>query len=558
MEPDRARRPGALTRSTLLTFLGLDLLFKVLVTPAIVALLGATPERRWDVFARVLSASLPLVLLFLLALYLLVRPVERALQAEALERAGAALYQLPRRVARAWSAEWFLLSLSAAVLNGGAPSYPALLLFCGALLLGPLPLAHSMMVWLTAPLVRRLSLAARERGLALAPPPVTLRRQLIAYSLCLGIAPTAYMASLAFSAHAQGMSDGDLLGAVLIYLVAVAVFAILCAALHSATLTRPIGEMTEILRAITRRGEVSHVGRVPQHQRDELGALGEQTNAMIDRLERTAAERQAAEKSLAELNRTLEQRVADRTAELAEANRELERAHERRLRTEKLAAIGQLAASVGHELRNPLGAVRNAASYIAKRLDAEPEVAARHPRVKPFLALIDRELDACAKIIAELLDFARERPLALAPCPLRPLVEEARALIPATPARVVNAVPAELPVPLLDKDQFRQVLINLLQNATEALSGEPAGEVVVAATGGGELPLQVSVADNGAGMTPEIAAKIFEPLFTTKPKGTGLGLAIVSNTVRRHGGDIRVESAVGGGTRFVIVLPPPP
>jgi signal transduction histidine kinase len=277
---------------------------------------------------------------------------------------------------------------------------------------------------------------------------------------------------------------------------------------------------------------------------------------MIDRLERTAAERRAAEQSLAELNRTLEQRVAARTAELAEANRELKRSHESLLRTEKLAVIGQLAASVGHELRNPLGAVRNAASYIAKRLDAEPEVAARNPRVKPFLELIDRELDACAKIISELLDFARERPPALGPCPLRPLVEEARALIPAAAARVVNAVPEDLPAPLLDRDQFRQVLINLLQNAIEALSAAPAGEVIVAAEGGGGLPLRVSVTDNGAGMTPEVAARIFEPLFTTKTKGTGLGLAIVSNTVRRHGGDIRVESAVGRGTRFVIELPP--
>jgi signal transduction histidine kinase len=137
-----------------------------------------------------------------------------------------------------------------------------------------------------------------------------------------------------------------------------------------------------------------------------------------------------------------------------------------------------------------------------------------------------------------------------------PLVEEALALIPKNGTEVINDVPADLPVPNLDKNQFRQVFINLLQNATDACSAVPGGRVVISADGGGDgLPWQIRVTDNGPGMSTEVLDKLFQPLFTTKIKGTGLGLAVVANVIRAHGGAIEATSDVGNGSEFLIVVP---
>jgi signal transduction histidine kinase len=269
---------------------------------------------------------------------------------------------------------------------------------------------------------------------------------------------------------------------------------------------------------------------------------------------RAVAERRAEVEDLSEVDRK-------KSEELSLAMAELEASREARTRAEKLAAVGQLAASVGHELRNPLAAVRNAATYVNRRL-TDPRFADKpartDPKVGQFLDIMFRELDASQKIISDLLDFARERKPRRHPCPLRPLVDEAFELVPDSAVRLVNDVPDALPVPSLDKDQFRQVLVNLIQTAVEAASDKPDGEVHVIAEGGGEdSAWRIRVKDNGSGMPREVLAKIFEPLYTTKVKGTGLGLAVVSNMVSAHKGTITAESAVGEGTEFTIVVPPP-
>jgi two-component system, NtrC family, sensor histidine kinase HydH len=252
----------------------------------------------------------------------------------------------------------------------------------------------------------------------------------------------------------------------------------------------------------------------------------------------------------------LSQKLAD--SELAKSRAldvalsDLERSHAIVLRSEKLAAVGQLAAAVGHELRNPLAAVRNAAAFVSRRLSDPGAVA--DAKVHQFLRVIDREVEVSAKIISDLLDFSRQRPLDLQPCPLHSLVEEAAGLIESAAGLIRNEVAPDLPFAHVDRDQFRQILINLIQNAVESLPATEEGRVWVRAeaTPGG---LRLMVADNGSGIPGDVAARIFEPLFTTKTKGTGLGLAIVANMVRAHGGAVRVESEPGEGATFIVDLP---
>jgi signal transduction histidine kinase len=280
----------------------------------------------------------------------------------------------------------------------------------------------------------------------------------------------------------------------------------------------------------------------------------EDTVLVLYCIEATREMRRVADKR-AEVE-ALSEREAEKSAALEKANGELKHQQEILVRSERLAAVGQLAASVGHELRNPLAAVRNATTYIAKKLGAgTPAANAPDPRVTQFLGVIDHELAVCSHIIADLLDFAREKEPVRAPCPLRPLVEEAISVVPATKATVKNEVPEDLPVPEIDRDQFRQVLVNLIQNACEAVPADRDGVVAVRASGGGADAWKIVVEDNGSGMPKETADRIFEPLFTTKSKGTGLGLAIVAQAIKRHRGEIRVESEVGKGTRFIIDLP---
>ena len=248
------------------------------------------------------------------------------------------------------------------------------------------------------------------------------------------------------------------------------------------------------------------------------------------------------------------QGVAFDITEIKDAEQRLRQAQEALVRSEKLAAIGRLAASIGHELRNPLAAIRNAWYYLDRRVINAPE-AQTDKRIVQFSKVITTEIDRCAKIIGELLDFSRERAIYRAPTPAHELVQSALDVVvkPALTITLLNHVSKDLPVPNVDADQFRQVLVNLLQNATEAVDLQTGRVEVRASVDSGSLTLRVI--DNGKGMSREVRDRIFEPLYTTKLRGTGLGLAIVEAIVKRHDGRISVSSVQNGGTTFTIVIP---
>ncbi|MEY2931069.1 MAG: hypothetical protein RL033_1818, partial [Pseudomonadota bacterium] len=235
---------------------------------------------------------------------------------------------------------------------------------------------------------------------------------------------------------------------------------------------------------------------------------------------------------------------------------DLAEAADARLRVEKLAAVGQLAASVGHEIRNPLAAARNALNYLRRKLSKTgPPI--KGDRTVEFIDLADRELEACNRIVQDLLDFARERPLNVTSSGLQALVDEVLGVVRGRPeVELSNEVREDLPPLDADRDQLRQVLINLVQNGIEAIPVNRPGKVRVQARVEPD-GIRISISDDGTGIPESDRKRIFEPLVTTKTKGTGLGLAITSAIVKRHHGTLDLESALNVGTSFHIYLPFP-
>jgi signal transduction histidine kinase len=239
--------------------------------------------------------------------------------------------------------------------------------------------------------------------------------------------------------------------------------------------------------------------------------------------------------------------VDERTEALTTSLAQLEDAQSRLVLQERLAAIGQVAAAVGHELRNPLGVLTNALYLIGIS-------AAGNEKVERHLVTAEREVAAAASIVETLLDFAREREPVTAPVDLADLIDEALSV--AAPPEAVAVVRAGLdgaPPVLADRQQLRQVVLNLLTNAYEAM--DEAGGVLTLEAGrrGDEVELRVS--DSGAGMDADTAAQVFEPFFTRKAKGIGLGLPVTRRIVEKHGGTIVAESVAGEGATFVLTLP---
>jgi len=238
--------------------------------------------------------------------------------------------------------------------------------------------------------------------------------------------------------------------------------------------------------------------------------------------------------------------------ELEAANDKLRETQEQLIRSEKLAAMGQLASGVGHELRNPLGAIKNAVFYIRRRL-AKTDLPTIEPRIPEFLNLIDEEVDAAVKIVTDLLSFSRVAKPTVSPVSIADVIEDALKHTPLPEnVELTKDIDNNLPMVMVDADQIRQVFLNIAFNALQAMP--EGGHLDIRTSGKGEF-VEVEFADTGGGIPKSIINKLFDPLFTTKAKGVGLGLSICKSILDRHEGDIRVESEVGKGTIFTVSLP---
>lgn len=253
---------------------------------------------------------------------------------------------------------------------------------------------------------------------------------------------------------------------------------------------------------------------------------------------------------LAERNRR-EARNYQRVAEqLAEANANLQRAEEAVRRGERLAALGQLTAGLAHEVRNPLGTMKNSAELLAKRIPKEDEIG------RELAGFIQTEVDRTNSLITRFLQFARPFHLRLEQREVAAVLDRAIGQVerhnpPFDVTFVTNYDPGVPPVEL-DAELVEQVFVNLLVNAAQA---SPPGSVVTLKTRADNEAVEVAVIDRGAGIEPKDRAHIFNPFFTTKQEGVGLGLAIVAKIVDEHHGKITVESEPGQGSVFRVQIP---
>ena len=289
--------------------------------------------------------------------------------------------------------------------------------------------------------------------------------------------------------------------------------------------TAPLLELRNSAEAVG-RGDFSH--RVVVRSRDECGELAKSFNHMTENV-------QSAQTQLQQTVNTLKTTQAQL------------------VQSEKLSAVGEFVAGVAHELNNPLAAVMGFSELL--RSANVDEKQRRH------LDLIFKSSQRCQRIVQSLLSFARRHQPERKPVALNKLIEDVLEIVAyqlrTSNVEVVTRFAADLPLVLADGHQIQQVVLNLINNARQAIEAHQAGGRIIVSTERSGQFIRINIQDNGPGIAPENLQRIFDPFFTTKEvgKGTGLGLSLCYGLIKEHGGNISVSSQPGHGATFTIELP---
>ncbi|HXV75019.1 MAG TPA: ATP-binding protein [Candidatus Polarisedimenticolaceae bacterium] len=305
---------------------------------------------------------------------------------------------------------------------------------------------------------------------------------------------------------------------------------------------RPVHELIRGTRRVA-GGDLDTVIRVERS--NEIGQLAEAFNSMTGDLRRARAE-------LTEWSDRLESRLLSRTEELNRTQRQV-------VHMEKMASLGKLAATVAHELNNPLAGILNYARLVDRSVGELDIREADRQELSRCLRLIQKEADRCGTTVRNLLLFARHSGAEPALVPLAPVIGRSLQLIRhhlemsgiELVSRLFESGDDSI---ICDANQIEQAVVALLVNAVEAM---PDGGRLTVAADGRASSVEIRITDEGCGIPREIQPQIFEPFFSTKSRagGVGLGLSVAYGIVKRHGGEIDVQSEVGRGTTFVIELP---
>lgn len=350
--------------------------------------------------------------------------------------------------------------------------------------------------------------------------------------------------------------------------LAAVILAITGGYLISRTISNPIEKLRDAAIEIG-RGDFSQRAQV--ESKDEIGILAESFNQMADEIQKRNEELQTMNEELRSTNEELEcsneelrstteeleasneelqsttEELEVSNEELRTTNEELETTQEKLIQQEKLAAVGQLASGVGHELRNPLGVIKNAAYYIKTKVGSDD------PKLVKHLTIMEREINNSNRIISDLLGFSRTRLPSIAPSDVNKMVENAMEAIE-MPENVllVKELNPNLPKAVVDDNQMHQVFVNLGLNAIQAMT--EGGQFKVKTKLDNDY-IEVEFSDSGCGIPKENLKKLFDPFFSTKARGVGLGLAVTHGIIERNNCKIEVESKVSEGTTFVVKLP---
>ena len=313
------------------------------------------------------------------------------------------------------------------------------------------------------------------------------------------------------------------------------------------TVHKPVRRLAEGTRHVA-QGDLDYL--LPETGQDEIGSLAVSFNHMTQELKKAQAEN-------LQWTQTLEDRVRQKTEELERAYRSL-------TQSEKMASLGKLAATVAHEVNNPLAGILTYSKLLSRMAGKGFNENQRLSEAKNYLHLIEGESRRCGGIVKNLLTFARQTPINPQKNDLNEIVERCLLLIGHQMAlqniELEKSLEPHLPPLYCDTGQVQQALLVILMNAIEAMPQ------------GGRLSVQsaydptrrlgrVVVTDEGPGIPPEVLSRIFEPFFSTKSeegRGTGLGLAIALGIVQQHGGNIEVVSTPQKGTAFTVLLPEEP
>lgn len=304
---------------------------------------------------------------------------------------------------------------------------------------------------------------------------------------------------------------------------------------------RPVERMNRTIERVEAGDGAARVG--PLESRDEIGALAQHLDHLLD----VVADKT---EKLQRWGDELDHKVAERTRELAESNASLRQAQRQLVQSEKLAAIGQLTASVAHEINNPIAVIQGNLDLLRETLG---------PQAAPVLTelkLADQQVDRMRRIVTQLLQHARPTDYAGYVEPLQAALVFDDCLVLAGPQlaqvgiEVVKDYAATAPVGF-NRQELQQVLINLILNSVKAM---PDGGRLVLRTRDVEGGAALEVEDTGTGLPSEGAGKLFQPFFTTRPDGHGLGLWVSQNLVDRYGGRIEALPRAGGGAVFRVTL----
>jgi len=243
---------------------------------------------------------------------------------------------------------------------------------------------------------------------------------------------------------------------------------------------------------------------------------------------------------LEEYSQQLEELIEKKTSQLKEAQNQL-------LKSERLAAIGELAAMVGHDLRNPLTGIDGATYYLKTKFGSEMD-----EKTREMFEIIEKDIECANNIITDLLEYSREIRLEMAETNPKSIMKETLSMIKVPENIQVLDFTQSEPKIEVDAERIQRVFVNIIQNAFDSM---PEGGKLTIKSHEVDGSLEIAFQDTGTGMPRGVLKKIWTPLFTTKAKGMGLGLSICKRFVEAHGGRISVKSKVGVGTTFRVTLP---